>query len=240
MSLAATDSHLRAILLAPQLDKLLREHPFACVVSVAPGEEFHIRPKPCLLVFCRQDDELGFADGVYACEREPAFVGGSVDWPVLSAALSREVKAYAAPLMPKDGELPFQRVKLWQEYDGHSNPRLADDAEGHALLALSSAHKWNGWMRDAQAASENKRSPKWGFDDALKSIVSREVWAAIRAKAREAKEGDAFRKWCAEIGLVKPHLTDFATPYNQLLDLLNHVLQVHQGVRAGWTEKGKP
>lgn len=247
------DSRLRVIPLAPRLDKALHEYPFACVVSQAPGEQMYNTTKPCLHVFCCEDDEPDFADGMYASDKETVFVGGSVDWPVLSAALSKEVKAYSTSLKPKDDELPFQRVMLWHDY-GHMSPRLDEDAEGHALRALAAASKWNRWLEQAEAgdkadkkfmksrearATRQGRAKKWGFDDAMNDLCTPLEWAKLKRAGAQFAAGERLRKFCESVGLRRPERTDFKKPYNQLLDVLKEALQVHEGIRDEWTKSGR-
>lgn len=229
MKVSTPDHRLHVVFLDPDPVRTAADWPFACVVSASPEELIYDTTKPCLHVLSAVDGVFEFCDGLYAVHKRTTIIGGPIDWPVLVEALVMPVKAYSKSLMPKQGELPFQRVMIWGEY-GHMNPPLADDAEGHAALALRAAQKWNGWMEEAEAATKNKRAKKWGFDDALRSVCSEAEWEKIEVAGRQFKEGDAFRKFLEEIGLHKPHLTDFATPYGQLIGVLRDTFEVHQGV----------
>ncbi len=246
-------ARLRVIVLAPRLDKQLHEYPFACVVSQKDGEKICNTTIPCLHVFCCEDNDPDFANGLYACHREARFVGEPVDWPVLSAALLKEVKAYSKSLMPKQDELPFQRVMLWQEY-GHMNPKLEKDAEGHALLAFMAALKWNTWLEQAKAADEadkeftkptavrtskQKRPKKWGFDDALMDLCTASEWKELTEAGEQYAAGERLRKFCESVGLRRPEKTDFETPYNQLLSVFKEALQAHEAIRDEWMRNGK-
>ena len=231
MSTVTSGTHLRVLFLPPEIDKQLSDYSFACVVSRAPGEQLFNVTKPCLHVLHSNTGKFEFADGMYFLKEVKA-IGEPIEWPVLCEALSRPVKAYSKPLMPKLGELPFQRIMLWHKYR-HMNPPLGEDAAGHALLALQAAQKWNGWM----TAAGKTTAQKWGFDDALKDVCSANEWAKLVDARKQFDAGEAFRKFCESIGLKRPHPTDFDTPHAQLIEILRIALQLHQGVRDSWTDQ---
>lgn len=230
--LSAIDStKLRVLFLPPETDKPLSDYSFACVVSRAPDEQLFNVTKPCLHVLYSNAGKFVFADGMYFLKEVKA-IGEPIDWPVLCEALSRPVKAYSKPLMPKQGELPFQRIMLWHKYK-HTNPPLDANAAGHALLAFEAAQNWNGWMTAVGKAT----AQKWGFDDALKDVCSAEEWAKLVNAGKQFDAGEAFRKFCESIGLERPQPTDFNTPYTQLIETLRIALQLHEGVRDSWMKQ---
>lgn len=227
---------LRVVPLPPNPVKSLHEYPFACVLAQAPHEQLYNTTKSCLHVCCLSDGSFGFADGLYASKSVTRSINGVIDWPVLGEALSMSVKAYSKSLMPKQDELRFQRVMLWQQFR-HMSPPMAEDTEGHAFLALGAAAKWNGWLDTAAKAELNKRPQAWRFDEAVKDLASDEEWKRLVTEGKQFDAGERLRKFCEGIGLKRPIPTDFMTPARRLGDTLRIVLELHQGLRGTPTKQ---
>ena len=141
-----------------------------------------------------------------------------------------KVKAYSKSLMPKRKDLGFERVMLWQRYNGHTNPKLRDDVEGHALKAYKAINAWDRWMRDADNSRKSKTAQQWGYEDCLKDLYAPEELAGMSFDEK-VRRGVSLKTFCRTIGLRPSEPSNWNEHILALSRALTDALMVHQGIR---------